>query len=142
MASVVEEEKPESPVKKEKKSKQKKGRTVGGKKVEVVLNASDVAARRKKSSSGVMASLSGKRQAGSVATVFKIQILTSDHMLKKNAPEFHGLKDVAYFKEGNTYKYTIGESENRREMDALLKKVRDKIPDAFIITSTKDSRNH
>lgn len=144
LLAVVEEDKPAEPVKKnkEKKSKPKKGRTVGGRKVEVVLNSDDVAARRKKSGAGMTASLSGKRHAGAVATVFKIQILTSDHMLKKNAPEFHGLKDVAYFKEGNIYKYTIGESENRREMDALLKKVRDKIPDAFIITSTKDSRNH
>ncbi len=143
LMAVVEEEQPEEvPAKKEKKSKPKKGRTVGGKKVEVVLSADDVAERRKKSGTSLTASLSGKRHAGAVATVFKIQILTSDHMLKKNAPEFQGLKDVAYFKEGNIYKYTIGESENRREMDALLKKVRDKIPDAFIITSTKDSRTH
>ncbi len=70
-------------------------------------------------------------------TVFKIQILASSGVLKQNNPRFCGLTPVKSFKENNIYKYTYGESENRKEMENLLKIVKEKIPDAFIIKSQK-----
>lgn len=70
-------------------------------------------------------------------TVYKIQILASSDILKQNNPRFCGLTPVKSFKENNLYKYTYGESENRNEMENLLKIVKEKIPDAFIIKSQK-----
>ncbi|MBD5304118.1 MAG: N-acetylmuramoyl-L-alanine amidase [Bacteroides sp.] len=70
-------------------------------------------------------------------TFYKIQILASTDLLKQNSPEFHGLTPVKSFKEHNLYKYTYGESESKQEMETLLKKVKQVIPDAFIIKSMK-----
>lgn len=70
-------------------------------------------------------------------TVYKIQILASSDILKQNNPRFCGLTPVKSFKENDLYKYTYGESENRKEMENLLKMVKEKIPDAFIIKSQK-----
>lgn len=66
-------------------------------------------------------------------TVYKIQILASDELLKQNNPRFQGLSPIKSFKESNLYKYTYGESANKKEMEKLLKEVKEKIPDAFII---------
>lgn len=70
-------------------------------------------------------------------TLYKIQILASADLLKQNNPRFCGLSPVKSFRENNLYKYTYGESENRKEIETLLKKVKEKIPDAFIITYRK-----
>lgn len=70
-------------------------------------------------------------------TLYKIQILASADLLKQNNPRFCGLSPVKSFRENNLYKYTYGESESRQEMESLLKKVKEKIPDAFIITYRK-----
>lgn len=72
-----------------------------------------------------------------LTTVYKIQILASSDILKQNNPRFCGLTPVKSFKENNLYKYTYGESENRQDMEILLKKVKEMIPDAFIIKSRK-----
>lgn len=72
-----------------------------------------------------------------LTTVYKIQILASEDLLKDNNPRFCGLTPIKSFKEKNLYKYTYGESENKKDMEVLLKSVREKIPDAFIIKSMK-----
>ncbi len=72
-----------------------------------------------------------------LTTVYKIQILASEDRLKDNNPRFCGLSPIKSFKEKNLYKYTYGESENKKDMEILLKQVREKIPDAFIIKSMK-----
>lgn len=66
-------------------------------------------------------------------TVYKIQILASPKQLKTNDPEFCGLTPVKSFKDNNLYKYTYGESEERAEIDRMLKVVKEKIPEAFVI---------
>lgn len=70
-------------------------------------------------------------------TVYKIQILASADLLKQNNPRFCGLTPISTYKENNLYKYYYGESADKAEIDALLKDVRKKIPDAFIVSSTK-----
>lgn len=70
-------------------------------------------------------------------TVYKIQLLASADELKQNNPRFCGLEPVSSFRENNLYKYTYGESENKKEIEALLNQVKSKIPDAFIIKITK-----
>lgn len=84
-----------------------------------------------KSKSGV------KPKSERIMTVYKIQILASEERLKTNDSRFCGLSPVFAIKDKNLYKYTYGESESKAEIDALLKKVRQKIPDAFIISSRK-----
>lgn len=71
--------------------------------------------------------------------VYKIQILASADLLKQNNPRFCGLTPISTYKENNLYKYYYGESRDRSEMETLLKDVRKKIPDAFIVASTKSS---
>lgn len=70
-------------------------------------------------------------------TVYKIQILASADLLKQNNPRFCGLSPITTYKENNLYKYYYGESSDKAEIDAMLKDVRKKIPDAFVVTSTK-----
>ncbi|MDE6444979.1 MAG: hypothetical protein K2K64_11265, partial [Muribaculaceae bacterium] len=76
---------------------------------------------------------------GKIVTVYKIQILASADLLKQNNPRFCGLAPISTFKENNLYKYYYGESLERAEMESLLKEVRKKIPDAFVVASTKSS---
>ncbi len=78
-----------------------------------------------------------KAKVSHLKTVYKIQILVSADQLKDNNPRFCGLKPISSIKENGMYKYTYGESEDRAEMERELKKVRAKIPDAFIISAKK-----
>ena len=95
-----------------------------------------------KSTGAVLAS-AGETSAGfkvrneKIKTVYKIQVLASSDRLMENNPQFCGLKPIKAFKENNMYKYTYGESENRREIEKMLLDVKSKIPDAFIIISRK-----
>lgn len=74
-----------------------------------------------------------------LASVYKIQILVATEVLKDNDPQFRGLSPVSYFRQGNFYKYTYGESESKTEIDALLRQVKKLIPDAFVIRTTKEA---
>ena len=69
--------------------------------------------------------------------VYKIQILASADLLKQNNPRFCGLKPISTYKENNLYKYFYGESSDKSEIEEMLKDVKKKIPDAFIVSSTK-----
>lgn len=70
-------------------------------------------------------------------TVYKIQILASADLLKQNNPRFCGLAPITTYKENNLYKYYYGESQDKREIEEMLKDVKKKIPDAFIVSSMK-----
>lgn len=69
--------------------------------------------------------------------VYKIQVLVSADLLKQNNSRFCGLKPISAYKEKDLYKYYYGESQNREEMEEVLKEVKNKIPDAFIVSSMK-----
>lgn len=70
-------------------------------------------------------------------TVYKIQILASDDLLKQDNPRFQGLTPVTAYRDNNLYKYYYGESQNEDEIRGLLQEVKKKIPDAFIVKSLK-----
>lgn len=70
-------------------------------------------------------------------TVYKIQVLASADLLKQNNPRFCGLAPISAYKENNLYKYYYGESRDRNEIDDMLKEVKKKIPDAFVVSSMK-----
>ncbi len=70
-------------------------------------------------------------------TIYKIQVLASAELLKQDSPRFCGLNPITTYKENNLYKYYYGESENRGEIDGMLKEVKKLIPDAFVVSSMK-----
>ena len=72
-----------------------------------------------------------------LVTVYKIQLLASEELLNQNNSRFCGLSPISTYKENNLYKYFYGESTDRKELEFLLTDVRKKIPDAFIVSSTK-----
>lgn len=72
-----------------------------------------------------------------LVTVYKIQVLASENLLNQNNSLFCGLSPISTYKENNIYKYYYGESTDRKELEALLADVKEKIPDAFIVSSTK-----
>lgn len=65
--------------------------------------------------------------------VYKVQFLTGVKVLKDGAREFKGLTGVSYYKEGNVYKFTVGEAATLNEASILKKEIADKFPDAFIV---------
>ncbi len=65
--------------------------------------------------------------------VFKIQILTSSTLLKKNDRKLKGYSPVNYYKENGVYKYTYGESTNYNDILRLKRKTSATFKDAFII---------
>jgi len=79
------------------------------------------------------------RERSKMITVYKIQILASHDQLQQNNPRFCGLFPISCFKDKNFFKYTYGESENKKEIETLLKEVRKKIPDAFIVEIFKSA---
>lgn len=72
-----------------------------------------------------------------LVTVYKIQVLASEDLLNQGNERFCGLTPISTYKENNLYKYYYGESTDRSELEAMLPDVRKKIPDAFIVSSTK-----
>ena len=104
------------------------------KKVYTNPNPSRAAARRSTHSTAA-------EKSASMRTVYKIQLLASEERLKDNASCFCGLTPISTFRENNLYKYTYGESENKSEMEALLKEVKSLIPGAKVIKVTKLDQN-
>jgi N-acetylmuramoyl-L-alanine amidase len=72
-------------------------------------------------------------EASTDAPVFKVQILTSGSVLKKNSKLLKGRTDADYYREGGIYKYTVGASTNYQVIYQLRKEVLSKFPEAFII---------
>lgn len=64
--------------------------------------------------------------------VYKVQILTSDRPLPDNARAFKGRR-TSYYREGNLYKYTCGETSDFKEIQRLHRELVKDFPHAFII---------
>lgn len=93
----------------------------------------------KKEKKSKKAPKSGVKTKHKMTTVYTIQILASNEQLSGSYQGFCGLSPIYSFRENNLYKYTYGEGKTREEIEPLLKKVREKIPDAFIIAKTRSS---
>ncbi len=65
---------------------------------------------------------------------YKVQFMTSDKELKKNAREFKGISDYEYYLQRGTYCYTTGSFSNVKDAVNLQKSVRETgFKDAFIV---------
>ena len=64
---------------------------------------------------------------------YRIQFLASPRKYGNKASAFKGLYPVDYYKEGNTYKYTYGNTSDKNEALRLLKKTQRNFKDAFIV---------
>lgn len=72
--------------------------------------------------------------------VYRVQILTHPKQLGSASKYFKGLSPVWSYKDGKLWKYTYGEASTLQEANKILRKVRDKFPDAFVITTQGDRR--
>ena len=72
---------------------------------------------------------------GGSEIVYKVQILAGRSKLPSNSSEFKGLKGVERHKSGNIYKYTYGSTTDPKEAEKILRKVKRKFKDAYIVTS-------
>lgn len=84
----------------------------------------------------------GDLNAGSDGVVYKVQFLTSAKKLSMKSRFFKGLDGglISSYKEGGIYKYTYGATSEKSAADKLLKCVKDKYPDAFIIEFNNGKR--
>lgn len=80
---------------------------------------------------------STKAKLNKKTTVYKVLIYTCDELLRRNDVRLCGLKNIKCKLKDGKYIYTYGESENKNDIDKILKKVKLKVPTAVIITDTK-----
>lgn len=71
--------------------------------------------------------------------IYKVQFLTSARLYEKGDKSFKGLYPVSSYNENGVWKYTFGEASTWSEAEKILKKIKNKFPDAFIIT-TRDGK--
>jgi len=75
-------------------------------------------------------STNNNNSAGQI--VYKVQILSTDKQLPANSPSLKGYK-ADWYKDGNLYKYTYGESTELKTIQQIQKQVSKDFKDAFII---------
>lgn len=68
-----------------------------------------------------------------VEVEYRIQFLTSPKILTAGAREFKGLDNIAYYQEGDSYKYTYGSAQKEKDLLPTLREVRVKFKDSFIV---------
>ncbi|MGL5635990.1 MAG: N-acetylmuramoyl-L-alanine amidase family protein [Bacteroidales bacterium] len=72
--------------------------------------------------------------------VYKVQIMTHPKKLSANSSFFKGLKNIDHYIEKGQYKYTVGASSSRSEMENLRRKIAPKFKDAFVIKTVDNKR--
>lgn len=65
--------------------------------------------------------------------VYKVQIFALPEKLGNNDPKYAGMKNVDKYFEGKLWKYTVGSEKKFSDIQIVLKKAKEKFPDAFII---------
>lgn len=73
-------------------------------------------------------------------TAYRLQILSSSKIIDKNHSSIKDIKGVDYYIEGKTYKYTIGNSTDIKEIKALQKTYSKQFKGCFIIAINDGKR--
>ncbi len=71
---------------------------------------------------------------------FRIQIKSSTAKIPDDSNELYGFKDVKEYNFKGIYKYYVGESDDFKEIIKIQAKVREKVPDAFVVAFKNDNR--
>lgn len=71
---------------------------------------------------------------------YRIQFLTASRKFNEGASVFKGLDPVDCYVDGALVKYTYGRANSQSEAEALLRKVRKKFKDAFIVVFVDEKR--
>jgi N-acetylmuramoyl-L-alanine amidase len=75
--------------------------------------------------------------------IFKVQVLSSGKPLDLDSQRFKGLKNVWEYKDGNLYKYTIGNKRDIQSASTLQSELRKKgFSDAFVVAFQNEKRMH
>lgn len=64
---------------------------------------------------------------------YRIQFMSSTKLLTKDAPQFKGLWPVCYYQVNEYFRYTIGEAQNKADLQAQILEIRKSFPDAFVV---------
>ena len=72
--------------------------------------------------------------------VYRIQVATSKKRVKPGSSIYRKFKDVYEYREGNLYKYAVGETNNFAEISSRVPIVKKKIKDCFIIAFENDEK--
>lgn len=72
--------------------------------------------------------------------IYKVQFLTAAHVLSNNDRELKGLKGAEYYIDGKMVKYTYGSTPSLEEANKILKEIKNKFPDAFVIKTMDGKR--
>lgn len=73
-------------------------------------------------------------------TYFRVQIKSSPKKIPLNSKEFKGLKNVEEIQIDGVYKYTVGKTQNYKEIVNKQSEVRKTIKDAFVIATKGNKR--
>ena len=65
--------------------------------------------------------------------VYKIQLFALSKKQPENSPAFKGLAKVGYYEEGGLFKYTYGESNSLREIQALQEAIKPQFPQTILV---------
>lgn len=71
---------------------------------------------------------------------FRIQVASSKRKLNEEGRTFKGLEDVWMYEEGGAYKYTTGVADDLNTIKQQLSKVKQIVPDAFIVAFENNKR--
>lgn len=77
--------------------------------------------------------ISSPQHNKSQTTHYRVQILSVNKEISTRSREFKGHRDIDHIKQGNTYKYTIGQYNSIEEARINLREIRKTFPQAFII---------
>ena len=64
---------------------------------------------------------------------YRIQFMSSTKLLTKNAPQLKGLWPVYYYQVNEYFRYTIGEAQNKADLQTQILEIRKNFPDAFVV---------
>ncbi len=71
---------------------------------------------------------------------FKVQIKSSPIKVSLKSRQFRGIKNIKEYKFKGVYKYYVGNRKSIKSVLELQKKIRKKIPDAFVVAYIGDKR--
>ncbi len=80
------------------------------------------------------------QQSDENVIIYKVQFLTAAHVLSNNDRELKGLKGAEYYTDGKMVKYTYGATPSLDEANKILKEIKIKFPDAFVIKTMNGKR--